>query len=95
MGKIDNIFVKVVTDEAIVKEYNISRPEQYTNIAQGLRSVNAYVVTIATALKQLDTLIEQEKSDMRIRHKTGSVNLKDTDLKSVYKKIITLLEKAR
>lgn len=95
MSKIDNIFVKVITDEEIVREYNISRPEQYTNIAQGLRSINAYVVAIATALKNLDTIIEQEKSDMRLRHKSGSVIIKDADMKSVYKKIVTLLEKAR
>lgn len=95
MSKIDNIFVKVITDEEIVREYNITRPEQYTNIAQGLRSVNAYVVAISTALKNLDTIIEQEKSDMRLRHKSGSVIIKDADMKSVYKKIVTLLEKAR
>lgn len=95
MSKIDNIFVKVITDEEIIREYNISRPEQYTNIAQGLRSINAYVVAIATALKNLDTIIEQEKSDMRLRHKSGSVIIKDADMKSVYKKIVTLLEKAR
>lgn len=95
MSKIDNIFNKVITDEDIVKEYNISNPEQYTNIAQGLRSVNAYVVTIATALKSLNTIIEQEKSDMRIRHKTGSVVVKDADMKKVYKNIVTLLEKIR
>lgn len=95
MSKIDNIFVKVITDDEIVKEYNITRPEQYTNIAQGLRSVNAYVVAISTALKNLDTIIEQEKSDMRLRHKSGSVIIKDADMKSVYKKIVTLLEKTR
>lgn len=95
MSKIDNIFVKVITDEEFVKEYNVSRPEQYTNIAQGLRSVNTYVVAIATALKNLDTIIEQEKADMRLKHKTGSVIIKDADMKSVYKKIVTLLEKAR
>lgn len=95
MSKIDNIFVKVITDDEIVREYNITRPEQYTNIAQGLRSVNAYVVAISTALKNLDTIIEQEKSDMRLRHKSGSVIIKDADMKSVYKKIVTLLEKAR
>lgn len=95
MSKIDNIFARVITDEEIVREYNISRPEQYTNIAQGLRSVNTYVAAITSALKHLDRIIEQEKSDMRIRHQTGSVNLKDADMKSVYKKIITLLEKSR
>lgn len=95
MSKIDNIFVKVITDEEIVREYNITRPEQYTNIAQGLRSVNAYVVAISIALKNLDTIIEQEKSDMRLRHKSGSVIIKDADMKSVYKKIVILLEKAR
>lgn len=46
MSKIDNIFARVITDEEIVREYNISRPEQYTNIAQGLRSVNTYVAAL-------------------------------------------------
>lgn len=95
MSTIDNIFMKVITDEEIVREYNISRPEQYLYIAQRLRSVNAYVVAIATALKNLDTIIEQEKSDMRLRHKSDSIIIKDADMKSVYKKIVTLFEKAR
>ena len=94
MSKIDNIFAKVISDEAICKEYGINGPQKYQNIAQGLKSLNGYVVAIATALQQIDKLVEAEKMDMRIRRTQGVVTIKDADLKSVYKKIVTLLEKA-
>ncbi len=94
MSKIDNIFAKVISDEAICKEYGINDPQKYQNIAQGLKSLNGYVVAIATALQQIDKLVEAEKMDMRIRRTQGVVTIKDADLKSVYKKIVTLLEKA-
>ena len=51
-------------------------------------------MAIATALQQIDKLVEEQKMDMRIRGIQGAVVIKDTDLKSVYKKIVTLLEKA-
>ena len=94
MSKIDNIFAKIISDEAICKEYGINDPQKYQNIAQGLKSLNGYVVAIATALQQIDKLVEAEKMDMRIRRTQGVVTIKDADLKSVYKKIVTLLEKA-
>ena len=95
MSKIDNIFKKVITDEDLVNEYNISNPDQYTNISQGLHSTNNYVVAIATALKQLDSVIEQVKAEMRIRHKSDSVVIQEADYKKIYKKVITLLERTR
>ena len=94
MSKIDNIFAKVISDEAICKEYGINDPQKYQNIAQGIKSLNGYVVAIATALQQIDKLVEAEKMDMRIRRTQGVVTIKDADMKSVYKKIVTLLEKA-
>lgn len=94
MSKIDNIFAKVISDEAICKEYGINDPQKYQNIAQGIKSLNGYVVAIATALQQIDKLVEAEKMDMRIRRTQGIVTIKDADMKSVYKKIVTLLEKA-
>ena len=94
MSKIDNIFAKVISDEAICKEYGINDPQKYQNIAQGIKSLNGYVVAIATSLQQIDKLVEAEKMDMRIRRTQGIVTIKDADMKSVYKKIVTLLEKA-
>ena len=94
MSKIDNVFAKVISDEAICKEYGINDPQKYQNVAQGLKSLNGHVVAKATALQQIDKLVEEQKMDMRIRGIQGAVVIKDTDLKSVYKKIVTLLEKA-
>ena len=94
MSKIDNVFVKIISDEAICKEYGINAPQKYQNIAQGLKSSNGYVVAIATVLQQIDKLVEEQKMDMRIRGIQGAVVLKEAELKSVYKKIVTLLEKA-
>ena len=94
MSKIDNIFAKVISDEAICKEYGITDCYKYQNVAQGLKSLNGYVVAIATVLQQIDKLVEAQKMDMRIRGTQGAVVIKDTDLRAVYKKIVTLLEKA-
>ena len=56
MSKIDNVFAKVISDEAICKEYGINDPQKYQNVAQGLKSLNGHVVAIATALQQIDKL---------------------------------------
>ena len=77
MSKIDNIFVKIISDEAICKEYGINDPQKYQNIAQGLKSLNGYVVAIATVLQQIDKLVEEQKMDMRIRGIQGAVVLKE------------------
>jgi hypothetical protein len=94
MSKIDNIFVKVISDEAICKEYDIKDAYKYQNIAQGLKSPNGHIVAIATALQQIDKIVEEQKMDMRLRGTQGAVVVKDTDLRAVYKKIVTMLEKA-
>ena len=94
MSKIDNVFAKIISDEAICKEYGINDPQKYQNVAQGLKSLNGNVVALARALPQIDKLVGVQQMDMRIRGIQGSVLIKETDLKSVYKKIVTLLEKA-
>jgi hypothetical protein len=60
-----------------------------------MRSTNGYVVAIATALDQINKTVEDYRMDMKIRNQSGPINeLKDGDSKSIYRKIITLLEKA-
>ena len=95
MSKIDNLFAKVVSDPAFCREYGVTNPEKYDNIAIGLTSNNGYVVAVATALKEISFTYERQVADMRIRGKEGTVVLQDNDMRTLYKKIVTILEKTR
>lgn len=95
MSKLDNIFIKVVSNPQICNEYSITNPERYTSIAAGLKSSNGYVVAIATLLKEVGGAYEKQKSDMAIRRKDGAVIIQENDLRSIYRKIIGILEKTK
>jgi len=95
MSKLDNIFAKVIADPAFCKEYGVNDPERYDNIAVGLKSPNGYVAAVATAIKEISTAYELQRSEMSVRHKDGPVVLQDNDFRSTYKKIISILEKTR
>lgn len=94
MSKTDNLFRKILEDENLQREYDIADAGRYQNIATGMKSSNGYVVAIATALDQINKTVEEYRMDMKIRNQSGPINeLKDGDAKSIYRKIITLLEK--
>lgn len=95
MSKIDNLFAKVISDASFCREYGVTDPERYDNIAAGLKSSNGYVVAVATALKEIHLSYETQLSEMRIRGKEGSVVLQENEMRTLYKKIITILEKTR
>lgn len=95
MSKIDNVFAKVIADPAFCNEYGITDPEKYDNIATGLKSSNQYVVAVATALKEMNLIAEKQRSESRIRGKESKFVLQDNEARALYKKIITILEKAR
>ncbi|MFA7136741.1 MAG: hypothetical protein WC125_12915 [Bacteroidales bacterium] len=95
MSKTDNIFAKVISNPAICKEYGITDPERYDNIALGLKSSNGYVQAIAQILKEVSFTYESKRQDMAIRHKEGTVVLEENEMKSIYRKIVGILEKTR
>lgn len=95
MSKTDNIFARVISNTAICREYGITDPERYDNIAAGLKSTNGYVQAIATLIKEVYYTHETKRQEMSIRHKEGAVVLEENDMKSIYKKIISILEKSR
>lgn len=93
MSKIDNIFVKVISNPQICKEYGITNPERYDNIAAGIKSPNGYVSAIATILKEVNFAYETQRQDPR--KKDAAVMLQDNDMKSIYRKVVTILEKTK
>ena len=95
MSKIDNIFAKVVSQSFICKEYGINDPERYDNIVTGIKSSNGYVSAIATILKEVNMAYELQRQDMSIRRKEGTPVLQDNDMKSIYRKVVGILEKTR
>ncbi len=95
MSKTDNIFAKVISNPAICKEYGITNPEKYDNIAAGLKSSNNYIVAIATVLREINFTYEMQLANMRAKHKEGAAVLQDSDMKELYRKVVSLLEKAR
>lgn len=95
MSKIDNIFAKVISNPQLCREYGITDPERYDNIVAGIKSSNGYVSAIATILKEVNTAYELQKQDMAIRRKEGTPVLQDNDMKSIYRKVVGILEKTR
>ena len=95
MSKIDNIFAKVISQPMICKEYGINDTEQYDNIVSGIKSSNGYVSAIATILKEVNTAYELQRQEMSIRRKEGTPVLQDNDMKSIYRKVVGILEKTR
>ena len=95
MSKIDNIFAKVISNPQICKEFGITDPDRYDNIAAGIKSSNGYVSAIATILKEVSFAYETQRQDMALRRKEGVVMLQDNDMKSIYRKIVAILEKTR
>lgn len=95
MSKIDNLFAKVISDPAFCREYGVTNPENYDNIAVGLKSSNGYIVAVATALKEINFTYERQVADLKIRDKEGTAFLQDSDMRTIYKKIVTILEKTR
>lgn len=98
MSKIDNIFSKVISNPQLCKEYGITDPEQYDNIVAGIKSSNGYVSAIATILKEVNMAFELQKQEVSIRRKEGKEGtavLQDSDMKSIYRKVVGILEKTR
>ena len=79
----------------ICKEYGINDPERYDNIVSGIKSSNGYVSAIATILKEVNTAYELQRQEMSIRRKEGTPVLQDNDMKSIYRKVVGILEKTR
>ena len=92
MSKIDNIFLKVISDEKLVNTFDI-QPGKYSTLDDGKRAMNPHVRAIAEILAQLYEKINEVQSDMRIRNKVGPVVLNDADFQFIYKKVVSSLSK--
>ena len=92
MSKVDNIFVRIVRDEKLQRqfEYDASR---YRDLAEGKRSANKYVRAIAEIIELLNLKIVEIKSDMKLKHLSGPVIMNDNDFQSIYKIVVTSLNK--
>ena len=95
MSKIDNIFAKVISNPQICREYGINDPERYDNIVSGMKSSNGYVAAIATILKEVNMAYELQRQDMAIRRKEGTPVLQESDMRSIYRKVVGILEKTK
>ena len=93
MSKIDNIFIKVISDPLICKEYDID-VSKYSNIAQGLKSTNVYVNSIAQLLSIIDKKVEEEKTNQRIKNISEPIVLQESFKDTTYKKILSTLQKS-
>lgn len=92
MSKVDNIFVRIVRDEKLQRqfEYDASR---YRDLADGKRSANKYVRAIAEIIELLNLKIVEIKSDMKLKHLSGPVIMNDNDFQAIYKIVVTSLNK--
>ena len=95
MSKIDNIFAKVISNPQICREFGITDPQRYDNIVSGIKSSNGYVSAIATILKEVNMAYELQRQDMAIRRKEGTPVLQESDMRSIYRKVVGILEKTK
>ncbi len=92
MSKVDNIFLKIISDERLISTFDIV-PSKYRSLDDGKRALNPYVKAIAEIVDQLNKKISVAKSDMRIRNKVGPVVLDEVDFQPIYKKVLSILSK--
>ena len=56
MGKVDNIFIRVVRDEKLQRQFDYDAT-RYRDLAEGKRSANKYVRAIAEIIELLNSKI--------------------------------------
>ena len=92
MGKVDNIFIRVVRDEKLQRQFDYDAT-RYRDLAEGKHSANKYVRAIAEIIELLNSKIVEIKSDMKLKHLSGSVAMNDNDFQAIYKTVVSLLNK--
>ncbi len=92
MSKVDNMFLRIISDERFASTFDIV-PSTYRSLDDGKRSLNPQIKAVAEMIHQLNMKINDVKSDMRIRNKVGPVVLTDADFKPIYNKIVSMLSK--
>lgn len=93
MTKLDNIFVKVINDPALVKTYGYD-PAKYPDIARGAKALNQQVKLIAEILMEIDREAESQRSSMRMHNeKVESAKLTKEFKNALYKRVINTLLK--
>lgn len=92
MNKVDNMFLKIISDERFASTFDVV-PSKYRSLDDGKRALNPHVKAVAEMVDLLNKIINEVKSDMRIRNKVGPVMLTDSDFNSIYKKVLSTLSK--
>ncbi len=92
MNKVDNMFLRIISDERLASTFDIV-PSKYRSLDEGKRAINPHVKAIAEMVDQLNKKINEVKSDMRVRNKVGPVVLTDSDINSIYKKVLSSLSR--
>lgn len=89
--KIDNIFKRTVSDKIFTEQYEVPFG-RYSNIAEGMKSNDSHVKMLAVVLKTIDIEVEKKKSEMRIKNQDSPVAFSETELSSLYKKILKQMQ---
>lgn len=92
MSKVDNVFLKIISDEQFANNFDIT-PSKYRSLDDGKRAINPHVKAVAEMVDQLNQKINNAKSEMRMRNKVGPVVLTDSDFKPIYNKVVSMLSK--
>ena len=92
MSKVDNIFIRVVRDEKLQRQFDYDAT-RYRDLAEGKRSANKYVRAIAEIIELLNSKIVEIKSDMKLKHLSGPVVMNDNDFQAIYKTVVSSLNK--
>lgn len=91
MTKIDNIFLRVISNPKLCEEFEID-PSNFTNISEGLVSDDPHVHTIAQMLVDIDSKISEIKSSDLFGPKEHAIELTDTQKSTIYKRVLQSLK---
>lgn len=90
MGKYDSLFEMIVSNEQFAEELG-AYSGRCKNLADGKKSVNKTMKAIAEVISEIGGKIDSVKTDGKSQK--SNVNLDDSEMQSVYRKIVSLLTK--
>lgn len=87
MNKIDNIFIRVISDADFRREFDV-HPEIYSTVNDGYIATNPYVRSVAKILLEIDNYIVDMERDQRIRNLEGKIELPEVFKSRLYRIMI-------
>ena len=91
MGKYDNLFEKIVTNDELASELGMDA-RRYKTVADAKKAVtNKKVRAIAEIISEVGSKLDLKKSNARVLSEVATLD--ESEYQSIYRKIVSLLTK--